>query len=351
MLMKANQRILDAVANLTLPKDRTFGKAVLPIVCTARYENGAWSELELKFDADVQVSSGSPAVQYAQSIFEGMKAYWMDQEEPQIFRPHHHAARFKMSAERLCMPPVPEEMFVAAVKMITCLYKDIIPREVNSALYLRPSLYGDDYSLSIEPSDSYRFTVHAAPTIPFSLEMMSVLIERQHIRASLGGTGNVKAAGNYAAGFASLKRARALNCATSLWLDPLEGRFIEELSLMNFFIFMEGGLYTPMMQDSFLSGITRQSLIMLAYELGIRTVEKKIDINGLIARLLKGDNIEAFSTGTAAVVSPIRSLKEADGTEYVFGETPGSITQTLRKQLLDVQEGRAKDKFGWMETV
>ncbi|PHZ84746.1 branched-chain amino acid aminotransferase [Paremcibacter congregatus] len=349
--MYIRQDILDAVAAKKMPEDRTFGKAVLPAICVAQYKNGQWSEVELGFDRDHRLSGGSTAVQYAQSIFEGMKAYFVHQVTPQIFRPYDHAVRFRRSAERMCMPPVPREMFVYGVNLLSRLYADVIPREADGALYLRPSLYGTDYSLSIEPSESYQFTIHAAPTIPFSKDMKSVLIERRNSRSAVGGTGGVKAAGNYAAGFQSLTRARQLGCATSLWLDPLESKYIEELSLMNFFVVREGELHTPTLQNSFLPGITRQSLLTLAEDLGLRIAERRIDINELIKEIETGSVTEAFSCGTAAVVSPIRSLKEASGTEYVFSDEPGPITRTLRKQLLDIQEGRTADRFGWMQSV
>ena len=254
--MQIRQEILDAINELIVPEDKTFGNAVLPIICVARYESGEWSNLELAFDAEHPVSAGSTAVQYSQSIFEGMKAYWVDQTNPQIFRSADHAVRFNRSAQRMCMPSVPQDMFIRAVNMVSRAYKNHIPRESGSALYLRPSLYGTDYSLVIEPSKTYQFTVHVAPTLPFSKKMKSVLIERKNSRSAVGGTGGVKAAGNYAAGFHSLGRAQKLGCATSLWLDPLESRYIEELSLMNFFMVKDNAVHTPSIQESFLPGLT-----------------------------------------------------------------------------------------------
>ncbi len=342
------QEIIDTLAGLKMPEDQTFGKAVLPVICAARYEHGRWSDLEVKFDHEHPVSAGSTALQYAQSIFEGMKAYRVEQEEPHLFRPYDHASRFNKSAERLCMPPISQEMYVEAVKLTARLYKDLIPRERECALYLRPAMYGEDYSLAIVPSETYSFTVHAAPTIPFSREMKSVLIERRNSRSAVGGTGGVKAAGNYAASFHSLGRAKALGCATTLWLDPLESRYIEELSLMNFFVVIDGILYTPKMQETFLPGITRRSIISLAHDIGVRVVETRININELQDQITKGEATEAFSTGTAAVVSPIKSLKEEDGREFVFGDQPGPITKILRRTLIDIQEGRGADRYSWM---
>jgi len=343
--------ILAAIKNTIVPEDKTFGKAVLPVICAARYENGAWSDLEVKLDSEHPVSAGTPAVQYAQSIFEGMKAYRVGQDIPQVFRPYAHAARFNRSADRMVMPHVPEDMFVHAVKLICDLYADFIPTDHNSSLYVRPSMYGEDYSLTITPSEVYSFTVHVAPTLPFSVNMKSVLIERENTRAAVGGTGGVKAAGNYAASFRSLRKAQALGCATSLWLDPVEHKYIEELSLMNFFYVRDGRLHTPVLKDSFLPGFTRQSVLQMAEHFDIETVEERIDVNALIADVEAGAEIEVFSTGTAAVISPIRSFKEGDGREIVFGETPGPVTTKLRAALVDIQEGNAEDIFGWMQNV
>lgn len=340
-----------AIENTVVPDDKTFGKAMLPVICAATFDGKDWSDLEVKLDSEHPVSPGSTAVQYGQSIFEGMKAYRVKQDTPQVFRPYDHAARLNRSADRMCMPHVPEEMFVSAVKLISSLYRDCIPREHNSSLYVRPALYGDDYSLTITPSGHYSFTVHVAPTVPFSVQMKSVLIERENTRAAVGGTGGVKAAGNYAASFRSLRRAQAVGCATSLWLDPVEHRFIEELSLMNFFYVKDGVLITPNLKDSFLPGLTRQSILKMAHHLGIETIEEPVDVNQLIAEVKSGKQYEAFSSGTAAVISPIRSFKEADGEEIIFGETPGPVTTKLRSALVDIQEGAAEDVFGWMQDV
>lgn len=343
--------IQTAIDTTVVPADKTFGKAVLPVMVAAEFDGGNWSDLEVKLDSEHMVSAGSTAVQYAQSIFEGMKAYRVEQDTPQIFRPDDHAARFNRSADRMCMPHVPADMFKRAVNLITEVYADFIPRETNSSLYVRPAMYGTDYSLTITPSERYSFTVHVAPTVPFSLDMKSVLIERENTRAAVGGTGGVKAAGNYAASFISLRRAQALGCATSLWLDPIEHRYIEELSLMNFFYVKDGKLITPELQSSFLPGLTRSSIMKMAEYFNIETVEESIDVNALIADVQNGAIIEAFSSGTAAVISPIKAFKEADGTEVIFGTEPGPITSKLRAALVDIQEGRAEDVFGWMKFI
>lgn len=349
--MIIRQEIYDALKNLKVPSDKTFGKALLPIIIRSNYENGEWSELEVLFDSENQISGGSVAVQYAQSIFEGMKAYKVGQDIPQIFRPMDHAKRFIDSAKRMCIPPVPEPLFIKAVNLLSNLYEDHIPKQSGCALYLRPSIYGTDYSLSITPSEKYCFSVHAAPTLPFANEMISVLIERQNKRSALGGTGNVKTAGNYAAGFNALRRAQKLGCATNLWLDPVENRFIEEFSLMNFFTFYDGVLHTPKLQPSFLPGVVRRSIITLAKDMGVEVVEEQIDINKLIETIQTGQPIEAFSTGTAAAVTPIKSFKELDGKEYIISEQMGAISTILKTKLNDILDAKAKDKFNWMQKV
>lgn len=345
------QHISEAVAALQPPTDHKFGKAVLPFACVASFENGSWGKPELKKDTDMLVSAASPAIQYAQSIFEGMKAFKVAQEIPQIFRARDHAARFNISAKRMCIPDVPEELFLESINLITILYENHIPSQADSALYVRPSAYGTDVSLIIEPSQSYRFSVHAAPTLPFATSMKSVFIERNDSRSSVGGTGNVKASGNYAGGYLSLRRAQEFGCATTLWLDPLERRYIDELSLMNFFAVIDGVLTTPILADSFLPGFTRRSLLTIADHFEIPFSERKVDINELIDGIADGSVSEAFSCGTAAVVSPIRSFVEQSGEEYVVSENMGAITGKLRKTLMDIQQGKAPDQFNWMTDV
>lgn len=349
--MNIRQEIRDELKNLKIPSDRTFGKALLPIIVRSNFENGVWSELEVLFDSENQISGGSVAVQYAQSIFEGMKAYKVGQDIPQVFRPYDHAKRFNDSAERMCMPPLPEELFLKAVRLISELYENHIPSESGCALYLRPSMYATDYSLAITPSEKYCFSVHVAPTLPFANEMISVLIERQNKRSAVGGTGNVKTAGNYAAGFNALRRAQKVGCVTNLWLDPIENRFIEEFSLMNFFVFYDDALHTPKLQPSFLPGVVRRSIITLAEDMGVKVLEEQIDINKLIEIFKNHKQVEAFSTGTAAAVTPIKSFKETDGTEHIINEEMGRISKALKIRLNDIQEARAEDEFNWMENV
>jgi branched-chain amino acid aminotransferase len=340
-----------AIDTTVVPEDHSFGNAVLPVICAATWEDDGWSPLEVKLDSEHPVSAATPAVQYAQSIFEGMKAYRVAQHTPQVFRPRDHAKRFNRSADRMCMPHIPEELFVQAVMLMAHLYRDLIPRDPNSSLYVRPSMYGDDYSLAIVPSRHYSFTVHVAPTLPFAPGMKSVLIERQDSRAAVGGTGGVKAAGNYASSYKSLGRAQSLGCATSLWLDPLENRYIEELSLMNFFAVIDGRLHTPELQDTFLPGLTRNSIIELAAVHDIDVVEERMVVDDLLENISAGTCTEAFSTGTAAVVSPIRSFKEADGKEYSVSQIPGPIAVRLRAALVGIQEGTDPDTFRWMQNV
>ncbi|MCJ8322899.1 MAG: branched-chain-amino-acid transaminase [Rhizobiales bacterium] len=349
--MIIRQQIYDELKTLKVPADKTFGKALLPVIVRSIYQAGAWSELEVVFDCENQISGASVAVQYAQSIFEGMKAYKVNQDIPQIFRPLDHAKRFNDSAKRMCIPALPEELFLQAVNLISKLYENHIPSQTGCALYLRPSAYATDYSLAITPSEKYCFSVHVAPTLPFANEMISVLIERQNKRSALGGTGNVKTAGNYAAGFGALRRAQQVGCATNLWLDPVYNKFIEEFSLMNFFIYYEGILHTPKLQSSFLPGVVRRSIISLTKDMGIKVSEQQIDIDKLIKIIQSGEQIEAFSTGTAAAVTPIKSFKEVDGTEYIISQEIGRISKLLKTQLNDIHEAKAEDRFNWMQNI
>ena len=349
--MQISSDVRKALAETNMPEDLTFGKAILPVIAAMEYRDGAWGKPALVLDSEYFISSGSTVIQYAQSCFEGMKAFWINQEQPALFRGRDHAARFQRSANRMCMPEVPEELFLECVEGIVSAYSHMIPRKPDHSLYVRPCLFGDERSLVVGPSETFAMTVHVGPTIPFSTEMKSVLIERDDTRAALGGTGHVKAAGNYAASFTSLKRAQALNCATSLWLDPVERKYIEELSLMNLFSVVDGELFTPALNGSFLPGWTRDSILKMANHLSIKVCEERLAIDELITWIRNGTCTEIFSCGTAAVISPIRSLKEQDGTEYIVAEQVGPITSSLRNNIVAIQEGRSKDIFGWMTPV
>lgn len=334
------------------PSDLGFGKALSPIMIQSDYKNGEWSPVEVVPYAPLVLSPTCKVFHYAQEIFEGMKAYYVDQKGPLLFRPEENAKRFNVSAERMVMPTLPEEVFIESAKAIAHLSKKFIPTQSGQSLYIRPFMFATEEHLGIKPADEFKFMVLASPSgAYFASESIKIKIERHYVRACPGGTGYAKTGGNYAASLKAVKEARDQGYDQTLWLDAIEREYVEELSGMNFFCIIDDVLVTPRITESILEGITRKSLIELAQHMGIKTREDKISITELLSLMGKDRCSEAFACGTAAIITPIGALIDADGSEYAFKNQDGPIAQELRKRLLDIQEGRGDDPFGWSVPV
>ena len=231
---------------------------------------------------------------------------------------------------------------------MTACCASIIPSQPGQSLYLRPYLIATEPHLSsLVISGEYSYIVIASPVDKYQSGSMRVLIERESTRAAPGGTGSVKLGGNYAASLASNRNAVNLGFTTSLWLDATERKYIEELSAMNFFVVIDGCLQTPLLTDSILPGVTRDSLIHLARHLGYEVFERALAIDEVITAIREGSASEAFACGTAVILLPIQCLVEADGTTYTLTDSAGPIAQRLRSALLEIQEGHKPDPFGW----
>lgn len=280
-----------------------------------------------------------------------MKAYRVERPHATLFRPDRHCSRFATSARRLCMPEVPEEVFLEGVCTLTAWCEALVPRRSCQSLYLRPFVIGTQPNLGLGVSRSNTFLVVASPSEVYHAGSMRVLVERNDTRAAVGGTGAVKVGGNYAASLLSSSNTKARGYDQSLWLDPQTRTTIEELSGMNVFAVIDGRLCTPRLNGSILPGITRDSLIQLARQLGYQVVEESMPVDDLLASIASGACSEAFASGTAAVVSPISVVADSDGTEYRLPQDPGPVAARLREELLAIQEGRSEDPFGWIYPI
>ncbi|MFD1215152.1 MULTISPECIES: branched-chain amino acid aminotransferase [Microbulbifer] len=342
----------EAIANLRgfeLPERLGFGTVMAPVMFRARYEDGCWSSGELVPYAPLMLDPAAKVLHYAQSCFEGLKAY-RNGSGAALFRPERNAARMQHSAERLCMPPVPESLFMEGVRTVTAYCANLIPANSGESLYLRPFLIGTQPDLSVTASSAYDFYVIASPSAAYHPGNMRLWIEREDSRAAVGGTGDSKVGGNYAASLQSIARLKERGYDQSLWLSPSNRQTVDELSGMNFFAVMDGVLHTPALNGSILEGVTRDSLLTLAREMDIEVHERDIDIDDLLALVRSGTCSEAFACGTAAIVSPISELGDDNG-NYKLNSAPGPVAEKLRAALLDIQEGRSEDRFGWIQRV
>ncbi|MFA0811198.1 branched-chain amino acid aminotransferase [Microbulbifer epialgicus] len=332
-----------------MPERLGFGTAMAPVMFRAVCQDGCWSNGELIPYEPLSVDPAAKVLHYAQSCFEGMKAYRTG-EGIALFRPEKNAERMAYSAKRLCMPPVPESLFLDGVRTVAAYCANLVPGNSGESLYLRPFLIGTQADLTVSASTSYEFYVIASPSEAYHSGNMRLWVEREDARAAVGGTGDAKVGGNYAGSLLSIGRLKERGYDQSLWLNPADRSSVDELSGMNFFAVIDGALHTPALNGSILEGITRFSLIDLARNLGYKVVEGTIHIDELLGQVASGTCTEAFACGTAAIISPISVIGD-DGGSYKLSQVPGPVAQHLRQALLDIQEGRVEDHFNWMLSV
>ncbi|MFF4502736.1 branched-chain amino acid aminotransferase [Streptomyces sp. NPDC001401] len=340
------------------PTGLGFGARFTASMVLSRWTPGdGWSALEVVPHRPLELSPAAMALHYGQAIFEGLKAFPRADGSLALFRPHANAERFNHSAERLAMPALPVETFVDACARLVRADASEVPTGPGQSLYLRPFMIAVEPSLGVRPAQEYLFAVIGSPVDHFfadGFEAIDVWCPSDQIRAAPGGTGAAKCAGNYAGGLAAKSLAVAQGCHEVLWLDAREHRFVEELGAMNFFgVTREPSgaplLVTPPLSGTILAGNTRNTLIQIAADLGVRTEQRHVDI----AELTTGDVrfVEAFACGTAASVVPIGSVTTADG-RYVLGDgRPGELSTRLREELAAIQYGERPDARNWIHTV
>jgi branched-chain amino acid aminotransferase len=339
-----------ALRAFELPEKLGFGNVAAPVMYTAEWSDGTWGPGALIPYGPIEILPGARALQYAELVFEGLKAYRVGSAEPSLFRAQDNSRRLALSAKRLSMPPVPDALFFEAIEAVVGACRDIIPRQSGRSLYLRPFLFGTEAGYLLRNSSTFRFMVIANPVEIYSSGAMRVAIERDDVRAAVGGVGTAKASANYAASLRASNAAVARGLTVALWLDAREQRFIQELSGMNLFAVIGGELHTPALDGAILAGITRDSLITLGRHLGFTVHERNMLLDELLAQIVSGECTEVFACGTAAILSPIGVLVDRDQREYVPRQID-VVAAKLREALLAIQERRAPDPFGWTREV
>lgn len=329
-----------------------FGKYVSPIMVKAEFKNNAWGQMELLPYGPLALDPCAKVLHYAQEIFEGLKAYRTPENEVNLFRPELNARRFNFSARRMAMPEIPEETFIEACTTITAYSHHLVPKRMGESLYLRPMMIASEAGLGIKPAKEFLFVVVASPSGNyFSNSSVKVYVEMDEVRAAHGGIGAAKTGGNYAASLQAYARTLEIGCDQTMWVDAEKREYVEEMSGMNFFAVINGGLITPPLSDSILDGITRRSLIELAQHKKIHVSEERIHLNDLFAKIKTGECSEAFVCGTAAVIVPIGSFRLKDGTTHHVQEATGKLSIMLRDELINIQAGRVPGPEGWLHPV
>ena len=339
----------------TDPAALGFGKVFTDYMFTMRTLPGkGWVDAKISKYAPFSIDPAAVVLHYSQEIFEGLKAYVSDDNRVLLFRPEKNAKRMYDSAVRMCMEPFPEDYFLEATETLVNLEKHWIPRAPGTSLYIRPTLVGMGSALGVHPASEYLFFIILSPVAAYFKEgfkPVKLFVEDTYIRAAIGGVGNAKTGGNYAASLMANAIAEQKGFSQVLWLDAREKKYVEEVGAMNIFFVFGKKLVTPNLSGSILPGITRASVIELAQSLGYQAEERPIAIDEVISGLNDGSLTEAFGTGTAAVISPV-GLIQYKGTDYpVNNNQVGQITGELYTKLVDIQYGRAKDPFGWVREI
>jgi branched-chain amino acid aminotransferase len=313
------------------------------------YENGEWVNPKIVPMGLIPTHPAAMALHYGQAIFEGMKAYKDSDGEPMLFRPEQNAKRLNKSADRMGMPNVPEDLFIEALKALVGLEQNWIPPQDGSALYLRPFMYADEPFIGMRAATHYKFIIMASPAGPFFSKRIKLWAERHYIRAAHGGTGEAKAAGNYAAAIRPTELAKAKGYDQVLWLDAAEHQYIQEVGTMNIFFKINGEFITPQLDGSVLHGITRASVIELLRDMNYNVTERKITISEIKEASENGTLEEAFGTGTAVGIAYIQEIGLEGDIIHVSDESPVGLK--VNDTLNAIKTGRLEDKFGWMTKV
>ncbi|HIJ96329.1 MAG TPA: branched-chain amino acid aminotransferase [Desulfuromonadales bacterium] len=313
-----------------------------------------WCDARIEPYAPFALDPACLVFHYAQEIFEGLKAYKWADGSVALFRPEMNARRFNQSGDRLCLPPIPEELFLKGIEQLVSLERDWIPTASGTSLYIRPTLIAVEPVLGVKPSDHYYFYVILSPVGAYyaaGFNPINILVEDHFVRAVPGGTGEAKTGGNYASSLKAGLEAKKKGYDQVLWLDGRERRYIEEVGAMNMFFAYGTHIVTAPLAGSILSGVTRDSVLKLAPTLGYTVEERQIDVDDLMADIRSGKITEAFGSGTAAVITPVGKLCYKDEVLQLTGGNVGQITQNLYDTLTGIQTGKLKDDFGWVRFV
>lgn len=345
----------DAVREAILA-DPGFGRYFTDHMVVVKWTTDkGWHDPALVPYGPMAVNPATNFVHYGQAIFEGLKAYRQPDGSISTFRGDRNAARFRKSARRLAMPELPDELFTGAIAALLRQDGHWVPTGEDRSLYLRPFMFATEIGLGVRPANEYLFMLIASPAGPYfpqGVKPVSVWLCEDYVRAAPGGTGEAKCAGNYAASLVAQAEATEHGCDQVVWLDAAEHRYVEEMGGMNlFFVYGSGAdarLVTPELTGALLEGVTRDSIIKIAGDIGLPVAQTRVSVDDWRAGNESGELTEVFACGTAAVITPVGYVKSANGNWEISGGQPGEITMRLRETLLGIQTGNAPDPYGWL---
>ena len=357
--------ILNPNQNPASDADRTakiaaggFGKYYTDNMVIAEWsESTGWGDAQLRAYGPLSIDPAMSVLHYGQEIFEGLKAYSQPDGGVSLFRPEANAERFRKSAIRLALPELPVEDFVATVEALVRQDIKWFPQNVGESLYIRPFMFASEVGLGVRPSNHATYMVITTPASAYfnPNKAVTVWISTEYVRAAPGGTGAAKTGGNYAGSLLAQKQAAQEGCDQVVWLDSQERKWVEEMGGMNLYFVKGKGsdatIFTPRLTGTLLAGITRDSILTVAKDLGYKVEEGMISTDEWRNGIASGEITEIFACGTAAVVSPVGAAKSAQGTWVTGDGQPGPITMQIRETLLGIQHGTIEDKHGWNRRV
>lgn len=351
-----NPQPVPEIERAALLADPGFGRVFTDHMVTIRYsEEKGWYDARVEARGPIPMDPASAVLHYAQEIFEGLKAYPAADGAALLFRPEANAARFRASAARMAMAPLPEELFLGSLHHLVTADRAWIPRTGEGSLYLRPFMFANEVFLGVKPASEYLYVVIASPVGSYfkgGVKPLVLWVSRDYTRAAPGGTGAAKCGGNYASSLIAKARAAEQGCDDVVFLDTERREYVDELSGMNiFFVYEDGTLVTPPCAGTILPGITRDAIMTLARDAGMAVTERPYSLSEWRADAGSGKLREAFACGTAAVITPVGRVRSESGEIVIGSGEAGDVTMRLRTELVDIQRGRAADRHDWMRRV
>lgn len=328
-----------------------FGKIFSDHMLEMKYQDDEWQAPSIKPYGPVEITPSLNTLHYAQSVFEGTKAYYVDGETVNLFRPEKNYERMVQSCERMCIPPVGRETFLHGIEQLIKLDHKWVPKNEENTLYIRPFACAWDDLIAAKVSQKYRFYIITSPVGSYYQRPVKLVTSENYVRAVKGGVGNAKTAGNYAASLYPARKAQNLGFDQILWLDAMEHKYIEEVGTMNIFFVIDDVLITAPLSGTILPGVTRDSVIQLARSWDMPVEERRLSIDEVLKAAEKGTLQEVFGAGTAAVISPVEMISHQDEVITIHEEKRGPIGQKLYDTITGIQRGKREDPFGWVRSI
>jgi len=331
-----------------------FGEVFSDHMLSMDYEYGHWLPARIMPFGKIEIFPSLCSLHYGQAVFEGLKAFYAKGDVINIFRPEKYHERYNKSCQRLCIPGMPFESFFEGIRELIALDRDWVPRKKGCSLYIRPFVFAADSYIGVRVSKTYCFMVLTSPVGAYYKEGMNpvrLMTSGEYVRAVQGGLGMAKTPANYAASLLPAEEAHRKGFTQVLWLDGVERKYIEEVGTMNICFVIDDELVTPALEGSILAGVTRDTVIRVAKDWGLKVTERRISIDEVLAMSKEGRLKEVFGTGTAAVISPVGEIQHGDTLIRINDGKTGELSQKLYDEITGIQYGERPDKFGWCRTI